>query len=163
METLLKKYNFEVTYVGEVSNLEHKKILHLLKEKVKNSIYKNKFKIFKNMNFKKMKLLYNKNDILLMPSNNEPASVSILEAMSQGLVVICSDTCSTRTYLPSLNKNVFKSDNKAELVKCLKYYLENKEEILKNKIINYKFCLNNYTFNNYYRILLKILKFYDQK
>ena len=163
LEILLKSYNFSVTYAGEVSNLQHKKIYHKLKNKIKNSKYSNNFNIFKNVSFKKMPDLYKKNDIFLLPANNEPASISILEAMSHGLVTICSDSCATKTYLPNLNKNVFKSNNKKDLMKSLKFYLDSNTNILKFKTINYKYCINNFTFDKYYQKLESILEYYEKK
>lgn len=163
IESLLAKYNFNITYVGEVSNYEHKKIYNLLIKKKTKSIHKNKFEILKNINFNKMPNIYKKHDIFLLPANNEPASVSILEAMAHGLVVICSDTCATSSYLPIIRNNIFKSNNKRSLKKCLEFYLENYVDILKYKTINYNYCLNNFTFKHYHQKLLKIFKFYEKK
>jgi glycosyltransferase involved in cell wall biosynthesis len=59
-------------------------------------------------------------DIYVLPSANEPASFSHLEAMARGLPVICSDTNGTSTYVQeNVNGFVFKTDDCRSLAKCL--------------------------------------------
>ena len=163
LESLMKLFDFEVTYVGEVSNDEHRMIYNLLKKKINISFYKKKFRLLKNINFNKMNKIYQNKDIFLLPANNEPASVSILEAMANGLIVICSDSCATRTYLPNLGQNIFKSNDKKNLKESLKFYLQKNKDFLRYKKANYKFCLKNYTFESYYKILLRIFRFYEKR
>ena len=50
-----------------------------------------KFKILINNKPKNVQEIYKKHDLFVLPSVNEPASVSNLEAMSHGLAVITTD------------------------------------------------------------------------
>ena len=49
--------------------------------------------------------------MFILPSKNEPASISLLEAMGNSMPVICSDTCGTRFYLKKNFSKIFKSDS----------------------------------------------------
>jgi glycosyltransferase involved in cell wall biosynthesis len=110
-----------------------------------------------------MKYIYQKHDIFLLPANNEPASISILEAMSHGLVVICSDSCATKTYLPSFKNSIFKSNNAESLKKCLMFYLKCKSKLIKLKSKNKIFCDREYSFKEYYKKLITIFKYYESQ
>lgn len=160
-EKLLNKFDFNVTFVGEVSTGEHLYYYNALLKKVHDSKYKKNYKIIKNVQYKKMKSIYLKNDIFLLPSVREPASISILEAMACGLVVICSNSCATKTYLPVKKNNIFVSNSKDDLIKCLNFYMKNINSLKKNKKINYDYAKSEFNFDKYYQKLSNILKFYE--
>lgn len=62
--------------------------------------------------------LYQQHDIFVLPSYNEPAAFSVLEAMSAGLPVIVSDTCGTKGYIEEgKNGLIFQSRNRKDLEK----------------------------------------------
>jgi glycosyltransferase involved in cell wall biosynthesis len=43
--------------------------------------------------------VYNQNDIIVLPSVNEPIGIVVPEAMACGLPAIVSDTCGAKTYV----------------------------------------------------------------
>jgi glycosyltransferase involved in cell wall biosynthesis len=58
----------------------------------------------------KLRDFYNQNDILVLPSFNEPIGVVAPEAMACGLPVIVSDTCGAKTYVKDgVNGYIFKT------------------------------------------------------
>lgn len=58
-------------------------------------------------------------DIFVLPARNEPASVSIVEALGQGLFVVCSDTCGTKDYIPPGRGVIFRTDDVEDLRQSL--------------------------------------------
>lgn len=53
---------------------------------------------------------FNQNDILVLPSSNEPIGIVVPEAMACGLPVIISNTCGAKTYVENgVNGYVFKT------------------------------------------------------
>ena len=42
---------------------------------------------------------YRNHHLFLLPAANEPASISLLEAIGYSMPVICSDTCGTQFYV----------------------------------------------------------------
>lgn len=54
-------------------------------------------------------------DVFVLPAANEPAAVSVVEALSAGLFVICSDTCGTRGEIPPGRGIVFRTGETDDL------------------------------------------------
>lgn len=85
----------------------------------------------KDLSWEATKKEYLKHDIFVLPTIHEPASVSVLEAMSYGLPVISSDGNGTSCYIDN-NQNgfVFHSQNIVDLRKCLQVLMNKKNLIL---------------------------------
>jgi glycosyltransferase involved in cell wall biosynthesis len=79
-----------------------------------------------------MKEQYHWADLYVLPSANEPAAVSILEAMSFGLPVICSDQNGTKCYVvEGGNGFVFRSGDVQSLSSILETLLSDRRRLLK--------------------------------
>ena len=138
--TIKKKYDFHLTVVGEVSNAKHKNNLLRIKNQISNGGIDDKVDFLNNIPFNRMKSIYASHDLFILPASNEPASISLLEAMGYGLPAICSDTCGTKTYIKNnYNGSIFKTNNVSSLIEKICNYFENKEFLLNQK----KWILNN--------------------
>jgi glycosyltransferase involved in cell wall biosynthesis len=64
---------------------------------------------------------YTNHHLFVLPSYDEPAAYSIVEAQAYGLPVICSDECGTKCYIEA-NRNgfVFKARDKSDLILKIK-------------------------------------------
>jgi len=124
------KNNFKLTIIGECTTKEHRVYLKQLKEEIK--LRDLKVNILINVNPANVKKIFKKNDLFVLPSVKEPASVSNLEAMSFGLAVITTDTNQTSCYTEhGINGFKIKSNNIEDLVQKLELLLNNKVKLKK--------------------------------
>ncbi len=120
---------FKLTIVGECSTNEHIRYFNKIKNEIKKSNFQ--IEVYKNLNQKKIQELYKSHDIFVLASVKEPASVSNLEAMSNGLPVITTDTNNTSCYTEH-NENGFivKSNSIDNLKEKLEFLINNKDTII---------------------------------
>ena len=114
-------------------------------------------KLKKNVPYKKIFNYYEKSKLFVLPSKNEPASISVLEAIGYSVPVICSDTCGTRYYLNKNFSRIFKSDDINSLTKSIIFFLENKKNFKKYSHEAFSYAKKNLSEINYLRYLNKII------
>ena len=131
---LKKKYNFRVTLVGECLNTKRKEELEKVEKFIEDNSLKDIVEIKLNIPFHSIKNYYKQHDCFILPSKNEPASISLLEAMACGLPVLCSTTCGTKSYIQEgINGFIFKSDNLESLIEKIEFYLSDVHKLSKMK------------------------------
>ncbi len=138
---LKDKYKFKATIIGECIHEEQLEKFKIIKTRI-NELGMDKLIVLeKNIPFSKMKSIYQTHDIYVLPSRDEPAAISILEAMAHGLPSICSDTCGTKSYIkPGKNGDIFKTDNLSDLTNKIELLIKDPKhlDVMKNC------CLSNY-------------------
>ena len=137
-ELLLDNEQLFLTIIGEKTTNEHDLVFSKLKKIIYANDLSKKILILTNINHKDIAKYYTDNDIFILPSTKEPASISIIEALSFGLPVICSKTCGTSNYIKDGYNGLLFEDNslpslKENILKILykKKYIEFKNNILK--------------------------------
>ena len=125
-----KKFN--LTVVGECTTKEHAiKISQLKKEVLKSDL---NVEILTNISSNTLSNIYMSHDLFVLPSVNEPASISNLEVMAFGLPVITTDTNSTSCYTEHQeNGYIVKSNDVESLSEKLKFLINNRN-ILKSLV-----------------------------
>jgi len=131
IERLLPNYDIDATIAGSYSGENPKYYESLIKYVKENSLTKCiKFK--ENVPNSEMDQIYRQHDLFILTSRDEPAAYSPLEAMAQGLPVICSDTNGTRCYINhGQNGYVFNSDSFTDLIEKTELLLNNKNNVIK--------------------------------
>ena len=94
------------------------------------------------MGYKKIRETYKNYDLFILPAYNEPAAYSPVEAMANGLPVICSDQNGTKCYIENgKNSYIFKAKNKDDLkekiIKCI-FETENLQKMKENALLSAK-------------------------
>lgn len=153
---ILKEYgNVKLTIVGEVSDKFHEEYLGEVRKYIHELSLKDYVKIYTNQDVNKMEGFYSEADLYVLPSSDEPAAVSILEAFGWSLPVICSTTNGTADYVKEgQNGYVFESGDVESLKKAIIKVIKNKEKLVEMGERSYIIASQEYQFCNYYDALM---------
>ncbi|MRX72996.1 glycosyltransferase [Bacillus lacus] len=125
-----ERKNFHITIVGQVSNEDEQEYFDSLASMIQDYNLQGKFTLLKNIPYRRMKELYTDHDIFVLPSKKEVASISVLEAMSNGLCTISTDNNGTAFYVLEGNAGlIFDNTSAKDLASKLVYFLGHQEEI----------------------------------
>ncbi len=94
----MQNIDFRLHLVGSIPN-EPSEYYEFLKETINNSPIKDRIIRHEGIPYEKVQELLTEQDLFVLPSYNEPASVSVVEAMAHGLPVISSDDNGTSCYI----------------------------------------------------------------
>ena len=152
INNLKNRYDFKVTLIGKCMDDKQKKEL----EKVINYItlhnLENIVDIQLNVPFSQIQDYYKSHDLFVLPARDEPAGISILEALSCGLPVVCSTTCGTRFYVEKgFNGQIFQCEVLEDLIEKIEFCLKDNELLSKMKENSFNNSMKTITGEAYYR------------
>ena len=116
---LKKSCNFawQMTIIGQVSNSDEEDYFRDMQQRINNAGLKDKIRLKKNVSYENMTEEYLQNDLFILSSKKETASISILEAMAHGLAVISTDYNGTASYIEEgITGYTFATENVTSLV-----------------------------------------------
>lgn len=83
-----------------------------LKKQAESFNYENSLNLEFNVPYEKMKDFYESHDVFVLPAKDEPFGMVVLEALANGLPILCSDTCGSRhAVIDDYNGYIFETEN----------------------------------------------------
>ena len=123
---------------------------------VKNHNLNEHVTILTHLSHDQVRERYCEHDLFVLPSWNEPAAFSPLEAMAAGLPVIVSDTCGTKCYIEEgVNGYIFKSKDEEDLFDKIKQIMAT--DSLKFGRQSLRIVNENHSLDNYAKTINTIL------
>lgn len=154
---LSKGYRMRATIIGECTTVEHQHVLAELREYRANLGLNDRVCFRVNLPFADVQREYPRHDLFVLPSRDEQAAVSILEAMAHTLPVICSDSNGTKCYIrPGENGFVFRTDDINDLVKCMERIISDRNQLAEMGARSYQLVVSEHAPEKYVRTILAI-------
>lgn len=151
IEELLPKYNLHLTIAGEVSNHFHEEYYARVTQYVKEHNLEEHITFFVNINREKVFNIYKESDVYVVPSTGEPASITVIEAMSCSVPAISGTDNGTASYIDfGKTGYVFEDNDKADLKDKLEKIICNKDNIIKMGAAGYQHVKDCFQFENYF-------------
>lgn len=112
-----REFSYELHLVGQRGEPEQ---LHSIQSLIREAGLESHISIHIDLSWSAMQAEYRWADLYVLPSAREPAAVSLVEAMSFGLPVICSDQNGTKCYIvEGENGSVFRSGDVEDLTRAI--------------------------------------------
>lgn len=152
INSLKNKYDFKVTLIGKCIDEKQKQELMKVNDYITLHNLENIVDIELNVPFSQIQEYYKSHDLFVLPARDEPAGISILEALSCGLPVICSTTCGTRFYVENgFNGLIFQCEVLENLIEKIEYCLKDSEILSKMKEDSFNNSMKTITGEAYYK------------
>ena len=149
---LKNKYDFKVTLIGKCMDEKQKQELIKVTDYITLHNLEKIVNIQLNVPFSQIQEYYKSHDLFVLPARDEPAGISILEALSCGLPVICSSTCGTRFYVDKgFNGQIFQCEVLEDLIEKIEYCLKDVNSLSKMKDNSFNNSLKTITGVAYYK------------
>ena len=154
--------DIRLTILGEVDDDYAQDYYSRLQGHVTENGLSGSVTLLKNYTREQVDDLYKSMDLFVLPSTSEPASVSILEAMSFSIPAISGTNNGTADYiLPGVTGEIFEDCNADDLFNKMKTILCDREIIIKMGSAAYKRVCENFAFKNYYDAVIKAVEVLD--
>lgn len=142
--TLHKDIPVTLTMFGEPADQDYEK--HVRKLIQKNGL-NDIVTIREHLSHSAMLEEYAKHDVFVLPSFTEPAAYSIVEALSHGLPVVCSDDCGTRSYVQAgINGEVFHARSHESLVRSIRAIIQDPHKLQNMSESSYTLSVQNHDY-----------------
>lgn len=160
MKDLAKELqNIHLTIIGEATGRLQKEHLEEVWKYINKNQLQELVEIRTNIPRKETDEYFKKADIFVIPSTNEMASVSQLEAMSFSVPVIISNKNGAACYVEDEKNGYYFLDNDEESLKQkLRNVLSDQKLLKKMGEESYRRVCEKYTFTNYYHAVMKIMQ-----
>ena len=157
MASLSKKYQVRATIIGERTPEEHRREFTEVKELSNSLGLGDKVSLKYNMAFWDVQKEYAMHDVFVLPSREEPAGISLLEAMSHSMPVLCSESCGLKPCVRSgENGYVFRTDDVDHLVECMELIISDRGQLMKMGTRSYELVISEHSPASYVQNIVSI-------
>lgn len=127
---IMAEREVDAVIVGEAATSEQQTLRNAVARRIGELGLEDRFTLLHNIPFTDMPALYHASDLFVLPASNEPAAVSVLEAIAFGVPAICSDSCGTRFYVEEgITGSVFQSGVANDLERVLRIWLTDDDRL----------------------------------
>lgn len=153
-----KHKNFKLTIIGSTGTNKREAIYEQIKSTIEANKLQDFIKLLKNIPHPNMEEYYQKHHVFLMPSIQEPASVSQLEAMANGLAVICSIDNGTAHYIKDKENGFLIESSQKNLEQAMKTYLLQPSLIMKHRQASLDLVKTDFSIDKNYHKFMEIIQ-----
>ncbi len=154
---LTEKYDVSATIIGECTTSENYELLAEVNNLISTLGVEGRIRIKLNLPYSEVQKEYANHDLFVLPSRDEPAAVSPLEAMSHSLPVICSDSNGTQCYVrPGENGYIFRTEDLDHLVECMERIISDRERLKQMGARSYELVLSEHSPSRYVETMVAI-------
>ena len=150
----LPNYSFQLTLIVENTTPEHNKAKIELIEKIR---FNTNIEIIQNLTNQEVLNKLSKSHIFILLSDMEPASISNLEAMAFGNLVVIGEDNGTANYLDNGKGGFIVSYDKSEIIEKMRFVLENRFLIEKMGHHNIRQVEKHFNPNKVSKILIEFI------
>lgn len=152
----LKDIHF--TILGQAGAEEEKKYMADLQKYIDDNGIGEYITLRTHIPYNQMRQLYLDNDVFILTSKEEQASITILESMGNAIMPISTNVNGTASYIKEGETGFFfETDNEEDLAKLFKYISDNREKVPEWGRNGYEDIQKNYSFDNYNKALSEVL------
>ena len=156
---LSARHPVRATIIGECQGEEAKARLAETRDVCRSLGLESRVCFKTNLSYWEVQREYAEHDLFVLPSHNEPAAVSHLEAMSHSLPVICSDSNGTRCYIRSSeNGYVFRAGDLDDLEDCIEQIISDRDRLVEMGARSYELVVSEHSPDRYVERLVSIAR-----
>ena len=155
INVLKNKFDFKVTIIGEEDeDVYTRQLMDYIKENNLSGIIDIKL----NLSHQRVTEEYKKQDLYILPSWSEAASITIAEGMSFKLPVISSDDNGTQCYVEDgVNGYIFKNRNTDDLIAKIEAIVSDKDNLQKMGQASFDIAKSNHSLDKFYESFMKLI------
>ena len=156
---LRRRYPICLTLIGECTTTDHREELSQVLRAVESLGVSDIVRIRQNLTYPQVQLEFASHDAFILPSRDEPAAVSHLEAMAHSLPVICSESNGTACYIrPGENGYVFRTDDFEQLVEEVELLIRDRKRLVEMGARSYELVVSEHSPERFVERLLSIVR-----
>ena len=126
---LSRDHEFRITFCGEELNEADRNARLAVQELCEQVGIADKVGFRSNLRLEQVLALYSENQIFILPSRNEPAAVSPIEAAWQGCAVLVDHKSGTRFYLPAEHDFSFDASSSDDIARAVAPLLSDRRRL----------------------------------
>ncbi|WP_196802986.1 glycosyltransferase [Butyrivibrio sp. MC2013] len=148
-----------LTIIGQCESEDEKAHKKMLLSRIREYDIEDKVSLYDNIPYSEMNDLYQKYDMLLLPSKAESAGMVILEAMGNGLGVICTRTCGLAYCVEEAGAGAsYDYDDYESLAAIIGSFCADPDRVRNCAEKAYDYIRDNNDFEAYYSSLKELMK-----